>query len=231
MYDSTPLSTCVIMLHTEWAFVELVLCLVLAQFQMAYMSHDQHRLVKLPAYPQSTTNSTFTKLTQQSIHPSTIPHYDPKSLYNTSSFQALCHQPYLQILITQWITKHCFITVHPGTTRSNVYSSPISFNNALTEPSHTSFAVGSALYGTSNIQNSTSDPFDLTSIVIDCAPLSLWVLTSRKLSPANDNKPVPNSNTSLESIDSITLILASFTYSWPWSYCLTSINFLLKQPK
>ena len=67
-------------------------------------------------------------------------------------------------------------------------------NNALTEPITCPLAVGQGIYITSGMLNSSPDPFSLISTIMDLVLFLLQVITSQNLSPAHENRLVPNNN-------------------------------------
>ena len=70
-----------------------------------------------------------------------------------------------------------------------------------------------ASYVTKSSLKESLDPWGPTSIVVEQRPPSLLVATSRKFMQLRENKLVPNSSASLESLDSITLIPVSLSCS------------------
>ena len=109
--------------------------------------------------------------------------------------------------------KHCFANVHPRRTGIKISSGPKASLIVLTVSVILRLVVTLASDITKVNLNNSTDPLGITSTVMEQHPLSLLVATTWKFMLLRENRSVPNSSVSLESLDSLNFILDALSCS------------------
>ena len=99
-----------------------------------------------------------------------------------------------------------FVTVQPGKTSIKVSSSLETSSIELTVFAGPPLIVVLASYVTKSSLNNSKDLLGPSTTVMERQLPSLLVATSQKIVPLRENRSVPSSSASLESLDSNTLI-------------------------